>query len=56
LAGHHRRNWLAEYQSNLIDWTQPVIQVEGAASGRVWYQLDGPPTNQAFFKLEAELK
>ena len=42
--------------TNLIDWTLPVIQVTGAAPGSVWYQLDGPPTKKAFFKLEAVTK
>jgi hypothetical protein len=42
--------------TNLIDWSLPVIQVAGAAAGRVWYQLDGPPTDKSFFKVEAELK
>jgi len=42
--------------TDLIDWTLPVIQIEGAAAGTVWYQLDGPPTKKAFFKLEAVLK
>jgi hypothetical protein len=40
--------------TDLVDWTLPVIQVEGAAAGRVRYQLDGLPTRKAFFKLEAE--
>ena len=42
--------------TDLINWSLPVIQIQGAAAGRVWYQLDGPPTNKAFFKLEAVLK
>ncbi len=42
--------------TNLIDWSLPVIQVAGAAAGRVWYQLDGQPTDKSFFKVEAVLK
>ena len=42
--------------TNLIDWTLPISQVAGAAPGSVWYQLDGPPTKKAFFKLEAMIK
>jgi len=42
--------------TDLIDWTLPVTQIQGAAAGRVWYQLNGSPTTKAFFKLEAELK
>lgn len=45
--------------TNLTDWTLPVepaSDTTGKPADRAWYESEGVPPGQAFFKLEAELK